>query len=94
MPNGFHTHNYNGMTLIANMHDHSYSGRTSRDPDKMGHTHFMEGPTTNNDGHSHFYRMQTGPAVYRNGNHYHCYQGDTDLADMHIHGMNGCASIE
>ena len=94
MPNGFHTHNYNGITLISNLHDHGYSGRTSSDPDKMGHTHIMEGTTTNSEGHTHLYRMQTRPAVYRNDSHYHCYQGDTDMTNMHTHGMDGCVSIE
>jgi hypothetical protein len=94
MPNGFHTHNYNGVTSINNRHDHRYSGRTGREPDTMGHTHVMEGNTTTDSGHSHFYQIRTGPAIYRNGDHYHSYQGDTDMAFMHIHSMNGYTSLE
>jgi len=60
----------------------------------MGHTHIMEGSTTRDDGHTHLYPIKTGPAIYRNGGHYHAYQGDTDVADRHIHGMQGHTSIE
>ena len=94
MPNGFHTHNFNGATSVEVRHDHRFTGRTGRAPDTMGHTHIMEGDTTRDDGHAHFYQMQTGPAIYRNGGHYHSYQGDTDVVDMHTHRMHGHTSIE
>jgi hypothetical protein len=28
-----------------------------------------------------------------NNGHYHCYQGNTEIADRHQHGMTGCTSI-
>lgn len=94
MPNGFHTHNFNGVTSITDNHDHRYSGITSRDPDTMGHTHIMEGFTTTDDLHIHAYRLRTGPAIYRNGDHYHGYQGSTAVAVTHFHGMNGYTTLE
>ena len=93
MPNGFHTHYYNGTTLVTNRHDHRYSGSTSKEPDTMGHTHIMEGDTEMKDGNTHHYRIQTGPAINMNNGHYHCYQGVTDITDRHPHGMTGCTSI-
>jgi hypothetical protein len=94
MPNGFHTHRFDGMTLIADRHNHGYFGRTSREPDTMGHTHIMEGTTTMDDVHTHLYHLRTGPSIHRNGGHYHCYDGDTDVSDRHTHGMRGCTSID
>lgn len=93
MPNGLHTHYYNGTTLVADKHDHRYSGSTSKDPDTMGHTHVMEDFTEVNDRHKHHYNLKTGPAIYMNNGHYHCYQGNTDMAGEHMHGMNGCTAI-
>lgn len=94
MPNYLHSHNYNGVTSVTDRHDHRYIGRTNKEPDVRGHTHLMEGYTTRDDGHIHFYRLRTGPAVYRQGGHYHYYQGDTDVADRHTHGMNGYTSLD
>lgn len=94
MPNGFHTHNYYGVTSFVDRHDHRFSGRTSREPDTMGHTHIMEGDTTRDDGHAHLYQMRSGPAIYKNSGHYHAYQGNTETADLHTHRMQGHTSIE
>lgn len=94
MPNGFHTHIYHGTTSIADRHDHRFSGTTSKDPDTMGHSHFIEGNTAENGNHTHYFLIQTGPAIYKNGGHYHSYQGDTDMTHLHIHHMNGYTSLE
>lgn len=93
MPTGLHAHYYNGTTLVTDRHDHRYSGSTRKDPDTMGHTHVMEEFTETSDGHKHHFKIQTGPAIYMNNGHYHCYQGNTDMADEHMHGMNGCTAI-
>lgn len=88
MQSEIHTHRYNGVTTYDSGHVHEYSGETSADPDYQGHVHYMTGVTTYDDGHNHSYRIQTGPAIYFNGGHYHYFRGSVDFANvpvMHTH---------
>lgn len=94
MPNGLHTHSYQGVTSIADNHDHRFNGNTSKDQDYMGHSHFMEGSTAENGNHIHHYQIRTGPAIYMEGGHYHTYQGDTSMTHIHIHHMSGYTSLD
>lgn len=92
MSNELHTHSYHGVTSIADHHDHRFYGTTSKDPDIMGHSHFIEGHTLESGNHTHYYLMQTGPAIYMDGGHFHTYQGDTRMTHIHIHRMHGYTS--
>ncbi|WP_084331129.1 YmaF family protein [Ruminiclostridium cellobioparum] len=53
----------------------------------------MEGVTSYNNGHIHYYTDYTGPAVYIDGGHYHNYMGETQVADRHTHRFSGRTSV-
>lgn len=96
MVNELHAHNFIGKTSFNVEHSHNYSGTTNDAADQIGHIHYMEGVTTSNDGHTHSYRLPTGPAIYVKGGHYHYYKGNSEIAMIpttHSHTLNGYTSI-
>ena len=93
MQNMLHSHYFIGTTSVVDDHQHQFSGVTSNDPDVIGHIHSIESDTSMNNGHTHHYRIKTGAAIYVAGGHYHYYQGETDVADVHVHLINGFSSM-
>lgn len=94
MSNELHDHNYRGVTTFSDGHVHQYTGRTSTNPDSIGHIHTIRGVTTFNDGHVHHYTTITSKAIYFNEDeHYHYYRGETTVVDGHDHLFAGNTSV-
>jgi hypothetical protein len=94
MIGGLHKHEFNDRTSVNDRHRHNYRGITSVSPDYPRHTHYMSGETSFEDGHTHKYYIETGPAIKRRGGHIHYYYGYTTRDDGHVHYMRGYTSVD
>lgn len=90
--NTIHHHSFEGSTSFVNGHHHYYSGKTSDEPNLRNHFHYIEGDTMMSDGHMHHYKIETSPAYYERGKHFHYYRYTTDLVQKHTHFLQGYVS--
>lgn len=96
MPDGFHTHEFKGVTVFVDDHLHLFWGVSSASPNVPGHTHIIAGITTVNDGHSHPYRFVSQGPTYVDRvhyKHYHYYEGVTAVVLRHDHPMSGTTFV-
>ncbi|MGE5507778.1 MAG: YmaF family protein [Chitinophagales bacterium] len=91
-----HVHAYSDRTSVSQGHTHRLLGVSELPrplptlaPDGV-HNHDLVGRTTFDDGHWHFYRVRTDENVdVARGEHFHRYDGQTDVAGGHTHRLRG-----
>lgn len=87
-----HVHIYNGMTTIADDHQHVFMG-VSGPADQLGtsHAHLIATRTSFSKGHWHWIDVLTGPMS--NDNHTHYLAGRTSTNNGHFHKFSDITNL-
>lgn len=86
-----HSHSFSGATTYDNGHIHHYGGVTTKATSGVPHAHNMEGKTS----YYTKYTTRTGPAIQiQDGRHYHRFETRVEIANGHIHYIQGFTSAD